>query len=390
MDRKSSLVQTSWYSTNRSSINSRNVNSMKSSVYDKFPCVASRIRVLQSMKSKYTTSEKFVSKETDDHGSKVKTPVIKKIDDPVTYFEKKQSSVELDMSAWKMDLFQTLKITKHFHCMKTSTLVFSGCNLGDKSGEAIAKGLVNNSTVRDLNLSKNCLGSSAVQALARLMLVNKTLDSLDLSSNNLSDDNIIPLIHSLGNNFFLKKLNISHNLLTDGFAAEMNLALQSKTCILEKLYLSSNLLGDTGLSSMSAGLMESNTLEFLDISWNYLNDSGMQSLGEIIKANKSLLDILICGNLITASGAFCIAESIKENSTLKTLKMGQNLITSAGALEIVTTLRTCPQCVLESLDLNGVIVDRTVSELIEDLTDLRPNLRITNFTVAVEESDSEN
>ena len=386
MDRK-------WFDTLKFSNNIDRSDSSftNSSVVDRFPRVANRMRLLRASRSRVVDIEK--PKEQTQEGTKTfkkRRPVVEKITDPVTYFKRKLNNEELDMSQWRLDLSQTVEISKVFPTMNTSVLVLTGCHLGDDGGKTVAEGLMKNCTVSELNLSENNLGSSAIQAVAELLLENETLKSLSLSNNGLSDSDVIPAVQSLQRKSCLKKLNLSRNILMDDFAEQMNLALQNNTCI-EKLYLSNNFLGHSGLSIMFSGLTRTRTLKFLDISWNYMYNAGAVLLGQLIRANISLLEILACGNFITAEGAFCVAQSLQANATLQVLKIGQNLIQSEGIVQFAVVLMQCPESALLCLDLNGVIAEKSFCTLLGEVANILPNLKIVNFTVAIEEEtvDSE-
>ena len=84
----------------------------------------------------------------------------------------------------------------------------------------LAKVLINNKTLRKLELEGNCLGMHTAKMFAVALRINKTLRYLDLESNNLTNDTeesggVDDMIQALAENKTLLSLNLANNRLTD-------------------------------------------------------------------------------------------------------------------------------------------------------------------------------
>lgn len=123
---------------------------------------------------------------------------------------------------------------------------------------ALAQGLIDNTTVRLLDLSSNQLGSKGVMLLCESLKGNKNIQSLFLNSNNVS---------------------------SDGAFAVADLLMDEKSSLLE-VHLGWNLICNTGLNSLFTALAMSNTkLKFIDVAYNFMDISVMHSLRLMLERN---------------------------------------------------------------------------------------------------------
>ena len=126
---------------------------------------------------------------------------------------------------------------------------------------ALAQGLIDNTTVRMLDLSCNQLGSKGVQLICESIKGNKTLQSLFLNSNNVS---------------------------SEGAYAVADLLLEDKSHLME-LHLAWNLICNTGLNSIFTAISMGNTkLKFLDVAYNFIDITVLHSLRRMLERNRTL------------------------------------------------------------------------------------------------------
>lgn len=299
------------------------------------------------------------------------------------YFKLHRSDEDLDLSGWSLDKVTASGISMELpSCANIVLLSLANSSLKDEGGKIIAKGLEENFSVRELDLTGNMLGENAISAIGEMLNKNQTLEKLNLSRNNLTDHDVQVFLNCLCRKTFLKDLDLSSNILCDQFAKQMSFVLE-KNFVLEKLSIYSNQLEASGLQAISSGLRKTKTLSFLNISWNYLRDAGAEILGEIIAENRGLVEISACGNLLTTQSTRSLATGVSSNSRLKILRIGQNLIKNSGAYEFVKVLFESGKPIsLETLDINGTIVDRRFKELIETgLPENLSSLKVVNFSV---------
>lgn len=122
--------------------------------------------------------------------------------------------------------------------------------------------MIDNTSVRLLDLSGNQLGSKGVMLLCESLKGNRHLQSLFLNSNNIS---------------------------SDGAYAVADLLIEDKSCNLLELHMAWNLICNTGLNSIFTALAMSNTkLKFIDVAYNFIDISVMHSLRLMIERNSTL------------------------------------------------------------------------------------------------------
>ena len=314
------------------------------------------------------------------------------VSNPFEFFRRHSCDKEVDLNGWIIDPKAACEIGSQLvSCSTIVRLFLANSHLRDEGLKAVAKGLEENFSVRELDLSGNILGrQNAISSIGMMLNKNQTLEKLNLSRNNLTDPDVESLLASLCRETVLKELDLSQNILCDQFAKQMSVVLE-KNFALEKLLINSNQLEVTGLQALMPGLRKTKTLSALNISWNYLRDQGAEILGELIAGNRSLVEISACGNLFTPQAASFIAKGVANNSKLKVLRIGQNLIRSTGAFEFVNAFISegglsesgMPTTVLELiLDINGTIVDEKFKELVEtELSERFPSVKVVNFSL---------
>lgn len=137
--------------------------------------------------------------------------------------------------------------------------------------------------------------------------------------------------------YFVKHLYLSHNLIGDTGASLLSEAVK-ETVSLKTLILSSCGITSRGAQDLSRGLALNSSLEKLDISDNILEDKGVSHIAEALKHNNKLKELWIslCG--ITDKGAASLASALSVNNSLKMLQMGGllNAGLTEGGLSIVT------------------------------------------------------
>ncbi|KAJ3446468.1 rich repeat and nacht domain-containing protein [Anaeramoeba flamelloides] len=95
------------------------------------------------------------------------------------------------------------------------------------------------------------------------------LESLDLSSNLLTDEYFTKFLQKLiSKKHSLKELNIERNEFGDRTAIDMGKLLKLKECKLEKLAISSNVVGFSAIKQIILGAKENNTLVELTGRWS--------------------------------------------------------------------------------------------------------------------------
>ncbi len=139
--------------------------------------------------------------------------------------------------------------------------------LCDRGGCLIAGTLTSNTNLRQLDMSKNCVGDATLFEIAKALRVNTSLQTLFLQDNPFQWTCLNAMGSALGVNSTLKHLDVNTILPQPSDAL-----------------------------ALTSGLRENKGLEMLDLSLNTLSDTGVVNFASVLQANRSLNFLHIRGD----------------------------------------------------------------------------------------------
>ncbi|UJR17535.1 hypothetical protein I4U23_004430 [Adineta vaga] len=199
----------------------------------------------------------------------------------------------------------------------------------------IVYALKQNKRVKQLKIRS--VDRSIIRLLSEVLQVNDTLTDLDISCK-INDDDCILLANALIDNYSLKKLNLSQNAFTFIGCKAIGKMLKSNRT-LKHLNICRNNLQDKGIKSICNALMINQTLSHLDIYQTQISSFGCELVAEMLQINETLTWIDIGDNNIGDDEIIVIAHALKFNHTLTELDVKWNYITKTGALALIETLK---------------------------------------------------
>uniref|UniRef100_A0AAZ1WZB4 B30.2/SPRY domain-containing protein n=1 Tax=Oreochromis aureus TaxID=47969 RepID=A0AAZ1WZB4_OREAU len=229
--------------------------------------------------------------------------------------------------------------------------LLSGCNLSDRSCEALSSVLSSqSSSLRELDLGNNNLQDSGLKLLSAGMKSQYCkLETLRLSGCNLSDRSCETLSSVLSSqSSSLTELDLGNNNLQDSGLKLLFSAVESPKCTLGILRLSGCNLSDRSCEALSSVLSsQSSRLRELDLGNNNLEDSGLKLLSAGMKSQYCKLETLrLSGcNLSDRSCETLSSVLSSQSSSLTELDLGNNNLQDSG-LKLLFSAVESPKCTL--------------------------------------------
>ena len=154
-----------------------------------------------------------------------------------------------------------------------TVLYLRDCHISEGAVE-LAAALCKNTTLKHLDLSHNSIGEhvDGANAVAKVLVENKTLRELNLQECHISSEGAVKLAAALCKNSILKDLNLNRNPISVKGASSMSDMLQHNTS-LENLHLRDDSVREEGVCQLMNSLKHNQTLRILWLPWEYKSET---------------------------------------------------------------------------------------------------------------------
>lgn len=200
-----------------------------------------------------------------------------------------------------------------------------------------------NTGLRDVNLCGNRLGPG----IAAVVASNTNLVALDLWDYNLSSHECVTLAEGLVENSTMRTLNLRMVCLPSASGPALAEAFR-KNYTLKTLHLTGTDLGEAW-TDVCAALAVNKGLQRLGLGSCNLN-SHVPTLATALQVNRVLRELDLAANFIDDESGWALIKSFEVNETLRCLDLGFHNLGEATLLKLATTLRVSNKA-LERLDV---------------------------------------
>jgi Ran GTPase-activating protein (RanGAP) involved in mRNA processing and transport len=241
------------------------------------------------------------------------------------------------------------------------------------SGElaCFAGGLVQNASLKSLDLSGQFIGNAGIAALVEALESNDMLESLVLDNSEIKGAEGATVVRNLWRNKTLKHLSLSSNAFEEDEAPDTGFPTDlSRNCVFETLNLCMVGLQSHGCRAVCESLQGNSFLRELDISGNSISlDVGCAIALNDLLGSTTLRELKLVDNRVTNEGIELLARGLQGNSSLRELDLRECGIGNEGLLKLGEAL--VENCTLEILRLYDGFGEDAVSQFFELLPQMK-------------------
>ena len=258
------------------------------------------------------------------------------------------------------------------------------CNITNDGAITIAEAIQVNSTLQNINISRNYISIEGLMYFMEAVKNNHTLQVVNITHNNITRSGFTSIKQCIENLQHPIQIYASWNEI---ISRNGELLVISKICTFQE---SENIIEDVWsfkdynyhhiMTCLSECLKEDDTLLELNLSKNQIF---REKIIDAIKVNKTLLKL--DASFTKIHDQDYISNCLKINKSLKELNMSENVITSNGAKQIATAIRI--NTTLEKLDLSCNRISNDGVSFISD--GLKKNNSLQELNISRNEITSE-
>ncbi|XP_065898088.1 protein NLRC5-like isoform X2 [Dysidea avara] len=216
------------------------------------------------------------------------------------------------------------------------------CYIGSVGVQSIEKVLVNNVTLKELNLSWMKINSKGIKDRGNILLhTRRQFSSLDHTVSETCNFRVldVSVLYDACCQPTPQTIDLHGESVNDDVVSVIAFGLHQNTTV-QSLDISQNKLSNAGAIAISTCLKCNNTLQNLNISHNSIKDNGAIAISDCLKCNSTLQNLNISHNSIQDNGAVAISDCLKYNNTLQSLNMSNNKITSVAAQKVGEAIKS--------------------------------------------------
>ena len=228
---------------------------------------------------------------------------------------------------------------------------------------------INNSNIHTLILSENPINNDGIKLLSKYLnkQVFNSLKILELNKCNFNYEGLKCILECLEGNKKIQKLCMNCNNFNIKKNDNLLLKEAFNSINLKELSLSNCKLGDNLSKSVANGLLNNNTIKYINLSENYITDIGFMLFIDIPIKNNTLSKIDISKNQISDISANLFVKNLIKNKTINELNFYDNLLKNETATSLVEVIRSNFNITSINLNYNGIYT-KTLEEINKQLT----------------------
>ena len=279
-------------------------------------------------------------------------------------------------------------------------LDLSGNNITHKGMESVVTIMKSYTNLTHFSITENFIGDPGIQLFALLKI--KQLIKLNVTKINMTKVGTHALGEYFKHNRLLQSLEIGHNYIKNGLIRILN----SLPSTLVRLIASACCLSYKTAVNIGKMLKSNKSLKYLKISSNSIGDDGISAISDGLHINTTVIQLIARGCGFHSKGAKSIAKMLQANKTLKYLDISCNNIEDSGIKAIALGIQANTTLIqLKVFDCGGaegiadmLIINKTLKELgitysNDDIADTvlktfcKNNCELRQLNIAVHETD---
>ena len=210
-------------------------------------------------------------------------------------------------------------------------------NLNDTDVAKISAAFKDISTLRVFHLAYNDITEEAADDIAKIIINNPALENINLGHNRLKSKGVIKVANALKTLSHLKVIALYDNGISEVAANDIAEVIDSNTG-LEQLWLNDNKLMSSGIKIICQSLKQISFLKSLQIKNNHITKEAAGEIASVITNNTLIQELCLGNNRLQTEGVIEIASAISNVHQIKMLSLNDNEITEDAGADISTAI----------------------------------------------------